>query len=279
MIVFKKKEDVQHYVTQLKKDSKRVAFVPTMGALHPGHISLITTAKTTADIVISSIFVNPTQFNNASDLEKYPRTTTEDVALLTAADCDVLFLPEVTEIYPPHYQKQTYNIGYLDHILEGSHRPGHFQGVAEVVDILLQIVQPNVLLLGQKDYQQCAVLSQLVAQKQYDITVQKVPTLREADGLAMSSRNRRLTEAQRSIASLIYQCLVSIQAKQGITSFSIVQKECWDILKAKGFEPEYISLADADTLVLLNDYDPNKKMVALIAASIGAIRLIDNLSI
>lgn len=255
-----------------------IGFVPTMGALHNGHISLIRAAAQDNPITVCSIFVNPTQFNNAADLEKYPRTTDQDIAMLTETGCSVLFLPDAGEIYPDgQILKEPYDLGYLETVLEGSFRPGHFQGVAQVVERLLRIVQPDNLYLGQKDYQQCAVLSRLIEIRNLPVHMNIVSTMREADGLAMSSRNRRLTEPQRAIAGLLYQCLVSVQTKQGMQSFSVVKKECIDILEKKGLRPEYIELADAETLELMDNYDPARKTVAVIAAYVGAVRLIDNL--
>lgn len=278
MFIFNRIEELKQYLNKQKEDHKEIGFVPTMGALHAGHLSLIKAAQSRQQVTVCSIFVNPTQFNNAADLEKYPRTTEEDIALLTNACCDVLFLPSVAEIYPDGTaSKKHYELGYLETILDGAYRPGHFQGVAQVVERLLDITEPDTLYLGQKDYQQCAVLTSLIRQKGTNTQVNIVPTMREADGLAMSSRNRRLTEPQRALSGLLYQCLVSIQTKNGIQDFTIVQKECREILEKKGFKPDYIEIADAETLELLENYNPQRRMVALIAAYIGDIRLIDNL--
>ena len=198
--------------------------------------------------------------------------------MLTEAECDVLFLPEVAEVYPDGQQlKEHYDLGYIETVLDGAYRPGHFQGVAQVVERLLRLTEPDSLYLGQKDYQQCMVLKRLIELKNLPVELRIVPTSREADGLAMSSRNRRLTEPQRALAGLIYQCLVSIQVKKNIQPYHIVEKECRDILEKKGFKTDYIQLADADTLELLSDYSPDRKMVTLIAAFIGDVRLIDNL--
>jgi pantoate--beta-alanine ligase len=278
MLIFKKIEQIQLYLNKERLSRKRIGFVPTMGALHEGHLSLVKASQKDNQLTVCSIFVNPTQFNNAADLQKYPRTTEQDIELLTGVCCDILFMPEVGEIYPEG-QKLTeqYDLGYVEMVLEGAFRPGHFQGVAQVVEKLLDIVQPDQLYLGQKDYQQCAVLKKLIEIKNLPVHLNIVPTMREADGLAMSSRNRRLTEPQRNLAGIIYQCLVSIQAKKGVQSFSIVKKECMDILEKKGFKPEYIELANANTLELLPDYADDIPMVALIAAFMGDIRLIDNL--
>jgi Panthothenate synthetase len=222
--------------------------------------------------------VNPTQFNDKKDFEKYPITLEEDIAKLLDADCDILFLPGVEEIYPNGTdQLEAYELGYVETVLDGASRPGHFQGVAQVVSRLFDAVQPDDVYMGQKDYQQCLVIQRLMVLRKDTFNLHFVPTQREPDGLAMSSRNRRLNDNQRALASLLYQCLVSIEAQQGRKPFSVVQKECIDLLTHKGFTPDYVALADAATLEPLADYDPSKKMIALIAAFIGEIRLIDNL--
>ena len=278
MVIFKNIHDIKEYISLQKSRGARIGFVPTLGALHAGHISLIESSGKKNDVTVCSIFVNPTQFNDKKDLEKYPVSTEADIELLINGGCSVLFLPDVSEIYPEGKDISVYDFGYLDTILEGAKRPGHFRGVGQVVSRLLEIITPDVLFLGQKDYQQCMVIKKLVEMmglKNLDVVI--CPTMREEDGLAMSSRNRRLTEPERNVAITIYQCLVSIQAKQAIDSFEKVRKECEALLVAKGFSPEYVALADADDLTLLDDYEPGRAMVALIAAGIGGVRLIDNL--
>lgn len=282
MIIFKKETDLRQYLSTERHNGKMIGFVPTMGALHAGHISLIEKAQQECTLTVCSIFVNPTQFNDKSDYEKYPITIHEDITKLTSANCDVLFLPEVSEIYPNGANATpSFDFGYLDTVLEGAQRPGHFKGVGQVVARLLQIVMPHKLFLGQKDFQQCIVIKNLIAQLKLneEIIIITCPTLREADGLAMSSRNVRLTEPQRALAGTIYQCLISIQSKATTGNFELVQKECIDLLTKKGFDPEYVKLANAETLALLNQYDNHCKMVALIAAKIGSVRLIDNMII
>jgi len=279
MVIFKKIRDIKDFIYVESSKGQRPGFVPTMGALHAGHLSLIQKAKADGLLVVCSIFVNPTQFNDRADFEKYPISIEADIELLINAGCDVLFLPDASEIYPDgETATKTYDFGYLDTILEGAKRPGHFKGVGQVVARLLEIVEPRKLYLGQKDYQQCMVIGKLVEMmglKELEVVI--CPTTREADGLAMSSRNRRLTEPQRAIAGVIYQCLVSIESKQNSSSFDIVRKECEDILVSKGFVPEYVALADARDLTLLDNYKKGTPMVTLIAAKIGEIRLIDNL--
>lgn len=277
MVIFKTAADVQDY---LQRQQRPVGFIPTMGALHAGHISLLRIAHADGFLTVCSIFVNPTQFNDREDFEKYPKSTEEDIALLLEAGCDVLFLPDEREVYPHGTVMATaYNFGRLEDLLEGAHRPGHFRGVGQVVGRMLEIIRPARLYLGQKDYQQCLVIKKLIELmgKQDEVELKIGNTVREADGLAMSSRNRRLTEPQRALASVIYQCLVSIQSKTAAGNWPVVHKECIDLLESKGFEPEYVALADAETLEALANYNGSEKMVALIAARLGKVRLIDNM--
>jgi pantoate--beta-alanine ligase len=279
MVIFKKIKDLNAYLYLINMTGGKPGFIPTMGGLHAGHLSLIAKSRADRMLTVCSIFLNPTQFNDKKDLESYPVSTHEDIDLLIKAGCDVLFLPDVNEIYPDgEEQVKAYDFGYLETILEGAKRPGHFRGVGQVVARLLEIVQPAKLYIGQKDYQQCMVITKLagmIGMQEMEIVI--CPTKRDADGLAMSSRNRRLTEPQRAMAGLIYQCLVSIESKQSATSFRVVKKECEGLLTAKGFIPEYIALADARDLTLLDEYQKDVPMVALIAAKIGEIRLIDNI--
>lgn len=282
MKIFKKSQDLQTFLSEESKKGRTIGFVPTMGALHAGHRSLIEKAKENNALVVCSIFVNPTQFNNKNDFEKYPVAEEADTLMLINAGCEVLFMPSVDEMYPEGFDKTaSYNFGYLDTILEGAYRPGHFKGVGQIVARLLDMVHPNYLYLGQKDFQQCMVIKKLleILHKKNDIEIIICPTIREADGLAMSSRNTRLTEPQRTLASAIYQCLISIQAKKETDNFELVQKQCVDLLTEKGFEPEYVALAQADDLKLLDNYVADQPMVALIAAKIGDVRLIDNMMI
>lgn len=280
MLIFKKVADIQAYLSQQKPAGRGIGFVPTMGALHAGHLSLIKLAKADNKLVVTSIFVNPTQFNDKEDFEKYPITTDTDVAMLIEAGCNVLFLPSVDEMYPQGTENMpVFDFGYLETVLEGAQRPGHFRGVGQVVARLLDIVKPDSLYMGQKDYQQCLVVKNLLGQVAggNDIEMIICPIIREADGLAMSSRNRRLTDPQRAVAGTIYQCLISILSKAPSGNFTVVQKECADLLADKGFVPEYIALADAATLQLLDNYSATTQMVALIAAKLGNVRLIDNM--
>lgn len=281
MIVFKRIAEVQEYLAGQRKNGTPIGFIPTMGALHKGHISLLRQAKAEGNVTVCSIFVNPAQFNDKQDFDLYPSTIPDDITLLEQAGCDILFLPSVQEVYPQGPEKAAaYHFGSLETVFEGAMRPGHFNGVGKVMAILLRIVQPDALYMGSKDYQQCLVVKDLCRQMGLAEQVRFVacPTCREPDGLAMSSRNRRLNESQRALAGIIYQCLVSIQTKfESGSDFGIVQKECLDLMAAKGFETEYVSLADAETLTPLAQYERGRRMVALIATRIGNVRLIDNM--
>ncbi len=276
MHIFHTAEDLNDY-TRWK--GGEVGFVPTMGALHAGHRSLLARARGDGNLSVVSIFVNPTQFNDPEDFKKYPVTLGADILLLEEAECDVLFLPSVEEVYPGGAAAvQAFDFGTLEAVLEGAHRPGHFRGVGQVVGRLLEMVKPAALYLGKKDYQQCLVITDLVRQMGLagSLEVKLCPTVREPDGLALSSRNRRLTEPQRAVAGTIYQCLVQIQTKADSAPFSVVRKECEELLRARGFEPEYVALADARRLVPMENYEMGRSTVALIAAKIGGVRLIDN---
>lgn len=277
MIIFKKVADISQYLMR-KSSNQTIGFVPTMGALHVGHLSLVRNAKSNQNLTVCSIFVNPTQFNDKNDFEKYPTTIDQDISLLIAEGCDVLFLPSVEEMYPSGTNiEHNYDFGELENIFEGAFRKGHFNGVAQVVSRLFSIIKPHHLYLGQKDFQQCLVIKKLLEFEQQSIQLHICPTLREPDGLAMSSRNLRLNDAQRKLAGVIYQCLVSIASKKEIDSFEKVKKECLELLADKGFVTDYVALANAQNLAQLEDYDNNSPMVALIAAKIGDVRLIDNL--
>ena len=277
MILFKKAGPLTAYIQQQKSLGKTVGFVPTMGALHKGHISLLALSKQQTDIAVCSIFVNPTQFNDPEDFKRYPVTVEKDIAQLSAAGADILFLPSVEEIYPPNHIKKQYGLGEIETLWEGHYRPGHFQGVCEVVDRLLNIVQPNQLHMGQKDYQQCMVIKKLLALtgKEKDIQLHIVPTQREASGLAMSSRNQRLSPDEKQKASSIYQALHYI--KDNIYSMppEVLMKQATAQLQEKGFTVDYIAIADAHTLQPATDI--SKPLIALAAAYLGKVRLIDNL--
>lgn len=277
MILFKKANALTRYIrTQKKEEGKTIGFVPTMGALHQGHASLLRRAKKENDLTVCSIFVNPTQFNNPEDFKKYPVTIESDIEQLISVQCDVLFLPSKEEIYPATYKARHYDLGNLETVLEGKYRPGHFQGVCQVVDRLLEIIIPTVVYLGQKDYQQCQVVQRLLQLTGRDkIELRISPTVREADGLAMSSRNLRLSEAQRIKAPALFEELVQTKGLFGKEAVQNIKSGAAQHLNEKGFKVDYFEIADAQTLEPSNT--ATKSAVALVAAFLDDIRLIDNL--
>ncbi len=279
MLTFKTKEDLSAHLNKANKKGLSVGYVPTMGALHEGHLSLIKTSKQENDLTICSIFVNPTQFNDSNDLTNYPQPIAQDLSLLEALDCDLVFIPSTVEMYPQGVSSSAlaYEIGYLDTVLEGDKRPGHFQGVTHIMTHLLDLIRPTCLYMGQKDFQQCLVVQHLIHDNDWKIDFKMMPTLREDDGLALSSRNQRLNEFERLKAGLLYQCLISIKAKQGLQDFKIMEKESRELMERKGLKVEYIKLADAKNLELLDNFDASREMVVLIAAYLGDVRLIDNI--
>jgi pantoate--beta-alanine ligase len=277
MIIFKTAAAISDYLHFQQQKGKKTGFVPTMGALHAGHLSLIARSRKKNDITVCSIFINPTQFNNQQDFRLYPVTLEKDIDVLVQSGCDVLFLPSVSEIYPAGYSKKYYPLGDIESILEGAYRPGHFQGVCEVVDRLFEIVHPQDLYLGQKDFQQCMVIKELIGitGNKKKIALHIVPTVREKDGLAMSSRNLRLSPADREKAREINLVLKFMQANFKKLKSGDLEKTAAEKLSAKGFVVDYVSIRDAETL---GEVNPKKgKAVALIAAAISEIRLIDNL--
>jgi pantoate--beta-alanine ligase len=277
MILFKKVTDLRNYLEAQQQKGHSIGFVPTMGALHAGHISLINASKKQSSITVASIFVNPTQFNDKKDFEKYPITLERDIPMLEEAGCDVLFLPPVSEVYPGgSFPTRHYELGRLEDLLEGKFRPGHFQGVCMVVHRLLEIVQPHHLYIGQKDYQQCMVitkLAEIIGMNKMQIHI--CPTLRESDGLAMSSRNMRLTNEEREKAVNIYKTLSFIKDHVGKSDPQTIQQQATDNLSSKGFNVDYIAIANAKTLEPATTWD--QPLVALIAAFNGEVRLIDNM--
>jgi pantoate--beta-alanine ligase len=278
MILFKQVADIHNYLEAQGKKALQTGFVPTMGALHKGHLSLIKESKKENGITVCSIFVNPTQFNDPNDFEKYPTTIEQDIYQLETAGCDVLFLPAVAEMYPKGTATaKHYELGYLENILEGKYRPGHFQGVCQVVDRLLQIVQPDNLYIGQKDYQQCMVIKKLIDIMGIETTIHICATLREVNGLAMSSRNMRLNDAEREQAAELFKTLNVIKGTIGKESITDIKANAILYLSGKGFKPDYVELADATTLEPIIEWNGQTSVVALIAAFLNEVRLIDNL--
>ncbi|MGN6354357.1 MAG: pantoate--beta-alanine ligase [Parafilimonas sp.] len=279
MILFKTIRPLQTKLEKLRNNKLKIGFVPTMGALHAGHLALMKEAKKQCDIVVCSIFVNPTQFNDKSDFDKYPVTIEQDIFLLETNKTDILFLPSLNEIYPQGTQHvQHFELGYLENILEGKYRPGHFQGVCNVVHRLLNIVHPDILFLGRKDYQQYLVVKKMMQDFYPSINIKAVDTARETSGLAMSSRNMRLSTNAHSKATVIYQSLQFIQ--QHITERDVdwLKERAKEKILQGGFDKiDYVEICDAETLLPVTVAGPGKKFIALAAAFIEDVRLIDNI--
>lgn len=276
MVILTKIADVRNYITKAKTENKIIGFVPTMGALHEGHISLIEISRKQTDITVCSIFVNPTQFNNPEDLKHYPRTPEADIKLLETAGCDILYMPEVKDIYPENYN-QKFDFGYLDTILEGAKRPGHFNGVGQVVSLLLEGVKPDKAFFGIKDYQQVMVVKSLVKQLNLPVEIVSCPILREADGLAMSSRNTRLSAEERIVAGMIPDIMQQANKLVKENGVSAAKQFVESIVaKVSIMKLDYFEVCDAGTLESLSNFNPNQKAVSLIAVFVGNIRLIDN---
>lgn len=279
MIVFKTIKTLQTYLNTQKGGGKSIGFVPTMGALHQGHISLIQKSKQENDLTICSIFINPTQFNNAADLEKYPRTASADMKLLAIENCDVLFMPNVLEMYPNGQAKNTEDYGEITRVLEGEKRPGHFDGVITIVSRLFEIVNPNKTYFGQKDYQQCMVVQELTKRHYPTIELFIEPTVRQKEGLALSSRNTRLSEAQQKEALNISKAMFFVKENWGTESIENLIAGAIKIIETqKSLTIEYFQVCNKTSLKALNGNSENyKEAVILTAVFCGDIRLIDNL--
>jgi len=277
MYLFKKVADLRRHLDARKREDKRIGFVPTMGALHQGHASLVRKSATETTCTVCSIFVNPTQFNEANDLAKYPRTPESDIALLIESGCSVLFMPDVAEVYPDGKQSPLHlEFGALDKLMEGAHRPGHFAGMAQVVKRLLDIVQPDQLFMGQKDFQQFAIVQEMLSQLGLSAKLHMCETVREPDGLAMSSRNTLLTPSQRALAPLIFQALSEAKAQMHSHSPATLKANCLHSLSVTGMEPEYFEIVDGHTLEPIHAFEDHRLVVACTAVRLGAVRLIDN---
>jgi pantoate--beta-alanine ligase len=282
MILFKKPEDLKKILAEKRKAGLRYGFVPTMGALHKGHFSLITASQKENAITVCSIFVNPAQFNDPKDFEKYPVTVEKDIYMLETTGCDLLFLPSADDIYPGGVAGlEKYDLGFLETVLEGKYRPGHFQGVCQVMHRMLDIVMPDNLYLGQKDYQQCMVIKKLVELTgMTELTkVNICPTLREEDGLAMSSRNMRLNEEERKKAATVSKALNFIKENLKKDSLPNLKDKAGQMLRQAGFTVDYVEIADAAALSEIKNWDGRQKLVAAVAAFINEVRLIDNMTL
>lgn len=278
MFIFKHVKDLRLFLARERNQPHSIGFVPTMGALHKGHIALINRAHEETDIVVCSIFVNPTQFNNQADLIKYPRPIEKDIQLLVKYGNNVLLLPDEAEIYPKNYEPPAINLGHLTSVMEGKFRPGHFEGVAQVVYRLLQITQPHRLYMGQKDYQQQVIIKSMIEQFSLQVKLITCATVREEDGLAFSSRNVRLSSAYRKKAPIIYQALSSVTNMLNKFSIHQIEKKCIALIDSKGLITEYFKIVDPETLQEVNLKNASK-LVACTAAWAGDVRLIDNMII
>jgi pantoate--beta-alanine ligase len=274
-------DSIQALRSALPKDLE-VGFVPTMGALHDGHVSLVQASKARGLFTVASIFVNPTQFNDPGDFEKYPVDLEGDLARLLSANCDLVFLPARETIYPPDQKKEEFqhDFGNLETVFEGAFRPGHFRGVGEVVHILFSIVQPDVAFFGQKDLQQLAVIHRLVEEIGTRVEIVGMPTIREADGLAMSSRNRRLSSEERRESTTLYAALQHAKAAFGKEGLPAI----FDRVKAmfrdtRTLKLEYFDIIEIGSFKRAEDIQPSKEYYAIIAAYAGEVRLIDNLKL
>jgi pantoate--beta-alanine ligase len=282
MIIFKKAKDLRKHLDICREKNQDIGFVPTMGALHEGHISLLKVSTRENSVTICSIFVNPAQFNDPKDFQKYPSTLTQDIYKLESNGCDILFLPAANEIYPEGTQvRKHYELGYLETMLEGEFRPGHFQGVCMAVEKLLSIVLPDKLYLGQKDYQQCMIIGKLIELMGLEKSIQLrlCSIVRENDGLAMSSRNMRLNAEQRAKAPSLYKTLIFLKENLNKGSLADLKKEAVHLLEVKGIKIDYVEIADAKTLKPINEWDSRTNIIGLIAAYIDDVRLIDNIGL
>jgi pantoate--beta-alanine ligase len=265
------------YIDQKKANGHSIGFVPTMGALHEGHLELMRKAKMENDVLVVSVFVNPKQFDNPEDLKKYPRDLSKDIRLLRQVGCDVLFAPEVAEMYPKQEDIQ-YDFGKLETVMEGASRKGHFNGVAIVVRKLFDIVKPHNAYFGEKDFQQLAIIQALVSQTNQPVHIIPCPIVRESDGLAMSSRNERLTQGEREIAPFIYETLQ--KAKDKILELNPGELKKWvanEFDKKEAFKLDYFEIADDTYLQPVNSWEQDKSTIGFIAVFLGKVRLIDNI--
>lgn len=277
MKVLKSKKTLIDYVERQREMGKKIGFAPTMGALHQGHLSLYKAAKKENDEVISSIFVNPTQFNNPDDFQKYPKTLEKDIELLGKAGVDAVYVPNVEEMYPDGLNSKKYDFDGLENEMEGKYRPGHFDGVGTIVEELFRQVQPHNAYFGEKDYQQLAIIKKMVEKTKLPVKIHGVPTLREEDGLAMSSRNVRLTETQRKEATIIYETLTKVKEWFKVISLEEIKQKVTDIFRNSNFELEYFVIADEKTLKETDFFYKDKNYRAFIVAYAGDVRLIDNM--
>ncbi|NGF57696.1 pantoate--beta-alanine ligase [Parapedobacter sp. SGR-10] len=277
MEIFNTKKELRAYL-DTKRNHLQIGLVPTMGALHEGHLSLIEEARKQADLVVCSIFVNPTQFNDPKDLEKYPRPIENDISLLESVGCDVLFLPSVEEIYPDPQEIWHIDLGHLDKIWEGLHRPGHFQGVTQVVYKLFQIVQPQIACFGQKDFQQIMVIQKMLEVKNLPVQLVICPIVREKNGLALSSRNVRLSTEGKKKASVLSTALRAVKKDfPNKPVHELTQIGSTKIESIEGIKLEYFAICETVSLEEATVISPDKNYVAIVVAWVEGVRLIDNM--
>jgi len=279
--IFKQIGPLQQLIALKRAERKRIGFAPTMGALHRGHMSLIDKSVEESDLTVASIFVNPTQFDNADDLAKYPETFKDDVLMLIDAGCHVLFAPSVDEIYPNGAEViAPFDFSGISKVLEGSFRPGHFDGMAQVVKRLLEIVKPDKIFMGQKDYQQQLIVRELISKMEADIELVRCPIVREENGLAMSSRNRRLNEIEISSASNISKQLFRMKKQISTVPFEKLISEAKSRMEANGLlKVEYLEIVDALSLQKVHEYSKGQEYLICTAVYCGPVRLIDNVLI
>ncbi|MDR2146663.1 MAG: pantoate--beta-alanine ligase [Tannerella sp.] len=270
-------QELKEFLAAEREAGKSIGFVPTMGALHEGHLSLARECKAENDVCVASIFVNPTQFNDRRDLEKYPRTPEKDCAMLEEAGCDLVFAPSEAEMYPEP-DTRIFHLGRVAEVMEGAHRPGHFNGVAQIVSKLFDIVNPDNAYFGEKDFQQIAVIREMVRQLDYQVNIIACPIVREADGLAMSSRNTRLTPEQREIAPAIARTLRKSRNFAPEKTVEEVKRWVCDTLNAlPQLRVEYYEIVDGRTLESIDNWGDTDEPVGCITVFCGEVRLIDNI--
>ena len=281
MKIFNKKLDLQQFLAPFYLEKKAVGLVPTMGALHEGHLSLIQKALSENDIVVVSIFVNPTQFNNAEDLEKYPRNLSGDIKTIERLSQEVvIFAPEISEMYESTPKAISFDFGGLDKVMEGKFREGHFQGVATIVEKLFEMVKPTRAYFGEKDYQQILIIKSMLEQRKLPVTLVPCPIVREESGLAMSSRNERLSPEGRKQAAFIYSVLQ--EAQKLFTTASVAEVEAFvkeQFSQKEGFDLEYFTITKADTLEEVKEKKSSESYRAFITVYVEGVRLIDNIAL
>jgi pantoate--beta-alanine ligase len=280
VLIFTKIRDLKAFIASQKAQGKSIGFVPTMGALHQGHLELVKTCLSQANIAVCSVFVNPTQFNDPKDLERYPRTPEKDADMLKTVGTHVLFLPTVEEMYPEPDKRQ-FDFGQLDKVLDGAHRPGHFNGVAQIVSKLFDAVEPNLAFFGRKDLQQLLIIRKLVALSGYPIKIIACDIVREPDGLAMSSRNALLNAEERKAASIIPQLMFEAKRMkdEGKNVKVIIEHAKGRLSSNKLYRLDYFEICNEENLLPISSFEESKQPVALIACFVGKIRLIDNISL